>query len=140
MLDRLHDGADLVADELCGRVVGLFVRDRVVEREQNGHEAALVPTRLVLGVAPLFADLERRVCRQLGHHTEARHAVPLALLGASGRLPAGMLKFGVRWNTVSCCACSAISGIDWMADEPVPMTPTRRPVKSTPSCGQWPVW
>src|SRR5215470_13961346 len=31
-------------------------------------------------------------------------------------------------------------GIDWMADEPVPTTPTRWPVKSTPSCGQWPVW
>jgi hypothetical protein len=30
-------------------------------------------------------------------------------------------------------------GIDWMAEEPVPMTATRWPVKSTPSCGQWPV-
>ena len=29
---------------------------------------------------------------------------------------------------------------DWMAVEPVPMTPTRWPVKSTRSCGQWPVW
>ncbi len=27
-----------------------------------------------------------------------------------------------------------------MADEPVPITPTRCPVKSTPSCGQRPVW
>ena len=59
---------------------------------------------------------------------------------ASGRLPAGMLKFGVRWNTVRWAACSAMTGIDWMPDEPVPMTPTRMPVKSTPSCGQWPVW
>ena len=31
-------------------------------------------------------------------------------------------------------------GMDWMAEEPVPMTPTRWPVKSTPSCGQYPVW
>ena len=31
-------------------------------------------------------------------------------------------------------------GIDWIAEEPVPMTPTRRPVKSTPSCGHRPVW
>ena len=46
-----------------------------------------------------------------------------------------MEKFGVRWNTVSAPACSAISGIDWMPDEPVPMTATRLPVKSTPSCG-----
>jgi hypothetical protein len=50
-----------------------------------------------------------------------------------------MLKFGVRWNTNRCAACSAMIGIDWIADEPVPMTPTRRPVKSTGSCGQWPV-
>ena len=29
--------------------------------------------------------------------------------------------------------------IDWMADDPVPMTATRCPVKSTPSWGQRPV-
>ena len=46
-----------------------------------------------------------------------------------------MLKFGVRWNTVSFEACLAICGIDWIADEPVPMIPTRMPVKSTPSWG-----
>ena len=51
-----------------------------------------------------------------------------------------MRKFGVRWNTVQMRACSAITGIDWIADEPVPITPTRWPVKSTASCGQWPVW
>ena len=51
-----------------------------------------------------------------------------------------MLKFGVRWNTVSRAACSAMIGIDWIADEPVPMTPTLSPVKSRPSCGQRPVW
>ena len=28
----------------------------------------------------------------------------------------------------------------WMPDEPVPITPTRWPVKSTASCGQCPVW
>ena len=41
---------------------------------------------------------------------------------------------------MSCAACPAMTGIDWMPDEPVPITPTRWPVKSTPSCGQWPVW
>jgi hypothetical protein len=45
----------------------------------------------------------------------------------------------VRWNTVTCLACLAIIGIDWIADEPVPITPTVFPVKSTPSCGQLPV-
>ena len=46
----------------------------------------------------------------------------------------------MRWNTVSSAACRAMIGIDWIADEPVPITPTRFPVKSTPSCGQRPVW
>src|SRR5438067_11589611 len=31
-------------------------------------------------------------------------------------------------------------GIDWTPDEPVPITPTRNPVKSTPSWGHNPVW
>ena len=34
----------------------------------------------------------------------------------------------MRWR-----ACSAITGTDWIADEPVPITPTRWPVKSTAS-------
>ena len=33
-----------------------------------------------------------------------------------------------------------MTGIDWIPDEPVPMTPTLRPEKSTPSWGQRPVW
>jgi hypothetical protein len=40
-------------------------------------------------------------------------------------LCAGRAKFGVRWNTVSCTACSASNGIDWMPDDPVPMTAMR---------------
>ena len=47
-----------------------------------------------------------------------------------------MLKFAVRWNTVRWAACSAMIGMVWMADEPVPMMPTRLPLKSTPSWGQ----
>src|ERR1700730_2700092 len=31
-------------------------------------------------------------------------------------------------------------GIDWTPDDPVPITPTRNPVKSTPSWGHNPVW
>jgi hypothetical protein len=47
---------------------------------------------------------------------------------------------GVRWNTVSRLACRAIMGITWMPEEPVPITPTRWPVKSTGCLGQLPVW
>ena len=55
-----------------------------------------------------------------------------------GALRAGMLKFGVRWKTMS-EAPAARYGMDWIADEPVPITPTRLPAKSTPSWGQRPV-
>jgi len=48
-------------------------------------------------------------------------------------LRAGIEKLGVRWKTVTCSACRAIRGIDWMPDEPVPDHRDRRPVKSTPS-------
>ena len=50
-----------------------------------------------------------------------------------------MVNWAVRWNTVRCPACSAITGMAWMPDAPVPITPTRWPVKSTGSCGQLPV-
>ena len=53
---------------------------------------------------------------------------------------AGRVKLAVRWNTVRCFACLAMCGIICTPDEPVPMTPTRSPVKSTPSCGHSPVW
>src|SRR5690349_17099510 len=33
-----------------------------------------------------------------------------------------------------------MTGTDWMPDDPVPMTATRLPVKSTGSCGQCSVW
>ena len=60
--------------------------------------------------------------------------------GSSGPFQLGTLNAGVRWKTVSCAACCAISGITWMPDDPVPSTPTRRPVKSTGSCGHSAVW
>ena len=31
-------------------------------------------------------------------------------------------------------------GMLWMAEDPVPISPTVLPVKSTPSCGHSPVW
>ena len=33
-----------------------------------------------------------------------------------------------------------MTGVAWMPVEPVPISPTRLPEKSTPSCGQRPVW
>ena len=50
-----------------------------------------------------------------------------------------MVNCAVRWKTVRCSACSAITGMAWMPDAPVPTIPTRLPVKSTGSWGQCPV-
>ena len=58
----------------------------------------------------------------------------------SGLLRAGIVKFGVRWNTVNWAASSAITGIAWIAEDPVPITATRLPLKSTGSFGHLEVW
>src|SRR3712207_8371990 len=42
-------------------------------------------------------------------------------------------KFACRWKTVRCAASWAITGIAWMAEEPVPMIATRKPAKLTDS-------
>jgi len=51
-----------------------------------------------------------------------------------------MQKLAVRWNTCGWVACSATMGMSCVPDDPVPITPIRFPVKSTPSCGQSPLW
>ena len=53
---------------------------------------------------------------------------------------AGIVYCGVRWKMVRCPAWSAITGIACTPLEPVPMTATRFPLKSTFSWGQLPVW
>src|SRR5699024_3867464 len=53
---------------------------------------------------------------------------------------AGKLDWAVRWNTVKCSASLAITGMDCTPLEPVLITPTFLPVKSTCSCGQFPDW
>jgi hypothetical protein len=52
----------------------------------------------------------------------------------------GTAKFAVRWNTYRRPAPAAISGAIWMPVDPVPMRPTRLPVKSAPSRGHRLVW
>jgi hypothetical protein len=74
------------------------------------------------------------------HRAASRYAAGSASNAAffsavTGPFRAGREKFGVLWNTVRSAASAAMSGIDWMPDDPVPMTATRLPVKSTPSCG-----
>ena len=64
----------------------------------------------------------------------------LSRSGSIGPLRAGRLKLAVRWKTVRCLAWLAMIGIICTPDEPVPITPTRRPLKSTPSCGHRPEW
>ena len=59
---------------------------------------------------------------------------------SAARWRAGTVNWGVRWKTVRLLACLAMTGMDWTPLEPVPMTPTRLPEKSTGSWGQLPVW
>ena len=53
---------------------------------------------------------------------------------------AGIMYCGVRWNTVRWSAWRAMTGIDCTPLDPVPITATFLPAKSTPSWGQAPVW
>jgi hypothetical protein len=46
------------------------------------------------------------------------------------RLRWGRTQGGVRWMSVSDATFGWISGTNWMADAPVPMTATRSPVRS----------
>ncbi len=57
-----------------------------------------------------------------------------------GALFSGVHQFGVRWYTVSDATSPAIAGISCTPLEPVPMTATRRPAKSTGVGGHRPVW
>ena len=43
----------------------------------------------------------------------------------------GAAQLGRRWNTVSSAACSATTGMAWIAVAPVPMMPTRLPSSAT---------
>ena len=64
--------------------------------------------------------------------TRTAHCPVCVLRDLFGEFQAGTDQAAVRWNTVRDEACRAMIGIDWIAEEPVPMTPTRKPVKSTP--------
>ena len=139
--------ADLLAHEVGGRRVRVGAQRDVVERQQDAADPARLPALLVRTRALLGRHLERRALRErLGmraRHAAERLTAPAAAAraycaltacwssGSSGRLCAGMLKFGVRWNTWRCRACSASRGIIWMPVEPVPITPTRLPARST---------
>ena len=62
--------------------------------------------------------------------------------GESARSALGRHQIGVRWKTVRCATFSAMVGMIWTADAPVPMTATRLPVRSTPASQRavWIVW
>ena len=58
------------------------------------------------------------------------------MAGSSWPCRAGVTNCAVRWKTVTDSACFASSGSTWTPDDPVPISPTRRPVRSTGSDGQ----
>ena len=60
--------------------------------------------------------------------------------GVIGALLSGVHQLAVRWYTVSEATSSAITGMICTPLDPVPMTATRLPAKSTGVAGQRPVW
>src|ERR1700685_1330662 len=60
--------------------------------------------------------------------------------GVIGRLLSGVAQLGVRWYTVSEATSGATIGMTWTPLDPVPMTATRLPLKSTGVFGHRPVW
>ena len=60
--------------------------------------------------------------------------------GVIGRLLSGVAQFGVRWYTVSEATSGAMIGMTCTPLDPVPMTATRLPLKSTSVFGHRPVW
>ena len=57
-----------------------------------------------------------------------------------GALLSGVHQLAVRWYTVSEATSSAMAGISCTPLDPVPMTATRLPAKSTGVAGHRPVW
>ena len=60
--------------------------------------------------------------------------------GVIGALLSGVHQLAVRWYTVSDATSPAIAGISCTPLDPVPMTATRLPAKSTGVAGHSPVW
>ena len=59
--------------------------------------------------------------------------------GLMGRAVRCMTHGGVRWNRVRCPTSGWISGTNWMADAPVPITATFSPARSWSwsHCAEW---
>ena len=57
-----------------------------------------------------------------------------------GSLFSGVHQFAVRWYTVREATSSAMAGTTWTPLDPVPITATRLPARSTGSIGHRPVW
>ena len=103
-----------------------------------------------LGVQVLAAPPARPACRSADGGTSARTSRapsrsparmsalgrgqparrPRARCPMSGRPPCGITQGAVRWKTWSLPTRGWISGTNWIADAPVPMTATRSPARS----------
>ena len=150
-LGIVHAPADLLAQELAQELVrGGILEDVPVGRveAESADRVALLELALALLGRRLPDALRARVpgvpgrgrASQAAEGAVALLALRLTASAASGPFQAGTLKFAVRWNTVRCAASCAMIGMAWTAEEPVPITPTRLPATSTPSCGHRPVW
>ena len=80
----------------------------------------------------------RRLQQALANKTTAFSTI--IKIGRTHTQDATPLALGQEFSGYGAQVAAAIGGIDWMAEDPVPITPTRLPLKSTPSWGHRPVW
>jgi hypothetical protein len=67
----------------------------------------------------------RQACCSPGTRRSPQRSTPLM-----ARSPRGITQGGVRWNSARRSTWGWISGTNWMAEAPVPITATRSPLRS----------
>ena len=139
----LDDAADLVGDELAPLGVGRVVEQQVGVVARELREARALPHRLEERL-PLLGSESSKVARSLaGWRKPVTDVFSISRIasksarscacssGVIGALLSGVHQLAVRWYTVSEATSSAMTGTICTPLDPVPMTATRLPAKST---------
>ena len=150
-LGVLDDAPDLFGDELAPLRVGGVVEHQVGVVAGELREAGAVPHLLEEGQALLVGSSKvgdrgrdggtrRATCCSVSHIASKSALSCACSSGVIGALLSGVHQLAVRWYTVSEATSSAMAGMTCTPLDPVPMTATRLPVKSTGVVGHSPVW
>src|SRR5258707_6174951 len=143
--------AHLVAPERIGGIVGLLVAQYVLVRAEPREEAASVPQILVRRQPFLVGNIERVLRNEIiVEPGEGLGALEEALGKSLLHPPVGLVvelplphwqrqvRRALEHGELSDVLVNLLDNLHPVA--PVPMTPTRLPLKSTPSCGHRAVW